>query len=175
MAKLVRLVWLAENADNQATQVSACKEILDRGYGKSTQAVQNLEPEGDTEKEISNLELARWVGHLLTKGEREQKKVCPGLRLAISTQTTILRSNCVSDVTYPGIDDQTCNVTIIHIFDPLWVIQLTMTYSEKRLKEDLRVGSASLKAGATVKLRVRGNLMFVIFDGRIIESGNLKT
>lgn len=72
---LERLVWLAENADNQATQVSACKEILDRGYGKSTQAVQNLKPEGDTEKEISNLELARWVGHLLTKGAREQKRL----------------------------------------------------------------------------------------------------
>ena len=79
----------------------------------------------------------------------------------------------MSEVTYPSADKETCSVAIIHIFDPLWSTQLTMTYSEKRLKEDLHVGPASLKSGATVKLRVRGDLMFVIFNGRIIESGNL--
>ncbi len=89
----------------------------------------------------------------------------------MNTQTTTLTINCVSDVTYPSVDNQTCNVTINHIFDLLWETQLTMTYSEKRLAEDLHVGPASLKAGATVKLRVRGILMFVIFNGTIIESG----
>ena len=91
----------------------------------------------------------------------------------MNTQTTPLTINCVSDVTYPSVDNQTCNVTINHIFDPLWVTQLTMTYSEKRLAENVHVGPASLKAGATVKLRVRGILMFVIFNGAIIESGNV--
>jgi len=48
-----------------------------------------------------------------------------------------------------------------------------MTYSDKRLKEDLHVGPASLKSGATVNLRVRGDLMFVIFNGVFVESGNI--
>lgn len=91
----------------------------------------------------------------------------------MNTQTTTLTMTCVSDVTYPSVDNQTCNVTINHIFDPLWVTQLTMTYSVKRLAEDSHVGPASLKAGATVNLRVRGDLMFVIFSGAIIESSNL--
>ncbi len=65
---LERLIWLAEHADNQAIQVSACKEILDRGYGKPIQQTQSLNPEGQVKEEISNLELARWVAHLLTKG-----------------------------------------------------------------------------------------------------------
>ena len=65
---LERLIWLAENADNQAIQVSACKEILDRGYGKPIQQTQSLNSEGQVQEEISNLELARWVAHLLNKG-----------------------------------------------------------------------------------------------------------
>ena len=77
----------------------------------------------------------------------------------------------MSDVTYPSADNQTCDVTLTYIFDPLWETQLTMTYSEKRLKENLHVGPASLKADATVSLRLRGNLMSVIFNGVIIESG----
>jgi hypothetical protein len=65
---LERLIWLAEHADNQATQVSACREILDRGYGKPIQQTQSLDAAGNVTEEISNLELARWVAHLLTKG-----------------------------------------------------------------------------------------------------------
>ena len=91
----------------------------------------------------------------------------------MSTQTTSLTLNCVSEVAYPSVNNQTCNVTINHISDPLWVTQLTMTYSEKRLAEDLHVGPVSLKAGATVNLRVTGDLLFVIFNGAIIESSNL--
>ncbi len=91
----------------------------------------------------------------------------------MSTQTTPLTINCLSDVAYPSVNNQTCNVTLNYISDPLWVTQLTMTYSDQRLAEDLHVGPASLKAGATVKLRVRGILMFVIFNGAIIESSNV--
>jgi hypothetical protein len=91
----------------------------------------------------------------------------------MNTQTTPLTMICESEVTYPSVDNQTCNVTLNYIFDPLWETQLTMTYSEKRLKEDLHVGPASLKAGATVNLRLRGDLMFVIFNGVITESGNI--
>jgi hypothetical protein len=31
------LVWLAEHAESQATQVAAIKELLDRAYGKAPQ------------------------------------------------------------------------------------------------------------------------------------------
>ncbi len=72
-----RLIWLVENADNQATQVSACKEILDRGYGKAMQQTQNLNAGGSVEPEISNLELARRVAYLLTKGAEEKDEEKP--------------------------------------------------------------------------------------------------
>ena len=91
----------------------------------------------------------------------------------MNTQTTPLTINCVSDVTYPSVDNQTCNVMLNYISDPLWVTQLTMTYSEKRLAENVHVGPVSLKAGATVNLRVRGSLMFVIFNGVFVESSNI--
>lgn len=35
-AALKHLVHLMKNAEHEATQVSACKEVLDRAYGKST-------------------------------------------------------------------------------------------------------------------------------------------
>ncbi len=79
----------------------------------------------------------------------------------------------MSDVAYPGVNNQTCNVTLSYINKPLWVTQLTMTYSEQRLAENLHVGPVSLKAGATVNLRVTGDLLFVIFNGAVIESGNI--
>ena len=48
-----------------------------------------------------------------------------------------------------------------------------MTYSEKRLAENVHFGPVLVKARSTVNLRLRGDLMFVIFKGAIIESGNL--
>ena len=36
---LKRLAYLYENAGSEQAQVSACKEILDRAYGKSPQAI----------------------------------------------------------------------------------------------------------------------------------------
>jgi hypothetical protein len=35
MEALERLVYLMKHAEQEATQVSACKEVLDRAYGKS--------------------------------------------------------------------------------------------------------------------------------------------
>ena len=89
----------------------------------------------------------------------------------MNTQTTPLTMICESEVTYPSVNNETCNVTLNYISNTLWETQLTMTYSEQRLKENVHVGPVSLKAGATVNLRLRGNLMFVIFNGVIIESG----
>jgi len=89
----------------------------------------------------------------------------------MNTQTTPLTMICESEVTYPSVNNETCNVTLNYLCNTLWVTQLTMTYSEQRLKENVHVGPVSLKAGTTVNLQLRGDLMFVIFNGVIIESG----
>src|SRR5262245_18655617 len=36
---LKRLAWLMDNAVSHAAQVAACKELLDRAYGKAPQAI----------------------------------------------------------------------------------------------------------------------------------------
>jgi hypothetical protein len=62
---LAELARLATNADSEQARVSACKEILDRAYGK---APQYIEQKAEIVKEeISDLELARRVAYLLTK------------------------------------------------------------------------------------------------------------
>lgn len=37
---LRQLVWLRDHADNHAVRLAACREILDRGFGRPAQAVQ---------------------------------------------------------------------------------------------------------------------------------------
>ena len=71
---LARLIYLVEHGTTEAAQISACKELLDRGYGRSVQQTQALNPEGQVQEEISNLELARWVAHLLTKGVKTDEE-----------------------------------------------------------------------------------------------------
>lgn len=44
---IARLAHLALNAENETAQISACKELLDRGFGKSVQSLQNLDAEGN--------------------------------------------------------------------------------------------------------------------------------
>jgi hypothetical protein len=62
---LAELARLATNADSEQARVSACKEILDRAYGK---APQYIEQKAEIVKEqTSDLELARRVAYLLTK------------------------------------------------------------------------------------------------------------
>ncbi len=74
---VARLVYLMEHGSNEAIQASAANSLLDRGYGKAVQQSQTLGAEGIVQEEISNLELARWVAHLLTKGVKtdEEKTV----------------------------------------------------------------------------------------------------
>ena len=68
------LARLATNANNEQTRVSACKEILDRAYGK---APQSLEHSGrisnKIEEEVSDLEVARTVAFLLTNATEKTK------------------------------------------------------------------------------------------------------
>ncbi|MDH3636106.1 MAG: hypothetical protein OES20_15510 [Gammaproteobacteria bacterium] len=89
----------------------------------------------------------------------------------MNTQTTPLTTICEWEVTYPSVNNETCNATLNYLSNILWVTQLTMTYSEQRLAENVHVGPVSLKAGATVNLQIRGGLLFVIFNGVITESG----
>ena len=74
------LVKHMRNTEAASSSMAAAREILDRAYGKNLQQTQSLNPEGQVKEEISNLELARWVAHLLTKGidptpEPEEEKV----------------------------------------------------------------------------------------------------
>jgi len=66
-AAIAELARLATEADSEQARVSACKEVLDRAYGKSPL---NREPididyRADDEQ-VSDLEIARRVADLLT-------------------------------------------------------------------------------------------------------------
>ena len=68
-AALAELARLGTHTDSEQARVSACKEILDRAYGKSTQV---MERNDDVIKEdIDDLELARKLVFLLTKGAEQ--------------------------------------------------------------------------------------------------------
>jgi HEAT repeat protein len=60
-----------------SVRMAAADRLLDRGFGRPTNTTQTLDAGGNITEEISNLELARWVAHLLTKGiddtETEEK------------------------------------------------------------------------------------------------------
>ena len=47
IAALEHLAHLSTHAESEAAQVAACKEILDRAYGKSAQAVELANKGGD--------------------------------------------------------------------------------------------------------------------------------
>ena len=66
---LAELARLATNADSEQARVSACKEILDRAYGKSTQILTRDNPV--ISKEINLLEAARRLAFVLDSGVRE--------------------------------------------------------------------------------------------------------
>ena len=70
-AALAELARLATNADSEQARVSACKEILDRAYGKSTQTINRTDSVGVIENEVSKLELARRIAFLLNEGMDE--------------------------------------------------------------------------------------------------------
>ena len=63
---LAELARLATNADSEQARVSACKELLDRAYGRSTQIMERTEPVIDNK--YSDLEIARRIAFLLNRG-----------------------------------------------------------------------------------------------------------
>ncbi len=66
---LAELARLSTNANSEQARVSACKEILDRAYGKSTQVMERNDE--IIKEDIDDLELARKLVYLLTKGTQE--------------------------------------------------------------------------------------------------------
>lgn len=46
-AAVERLAHLAMKAESETAQIAACKELLDRGYGRSVQSLQNLDEHGN--------------------------------------------------------------------------------------------------------------------------------
>lgn len=60
------LVSVAQASDSDAARVSAANAILDRGYGKPSQAVEHTGPEGGP-IEIADLDMARLIAFQLTK------------------------------------------------------------------------------------------------------------
>lgn len=44
---IARLAHLALNAEAETAQIAACKELLDRGYGRAVQSLQNLDGDGN--------------------------------------------------------------------------------------------------------------------------------
>lgn len=64
-AALAELARLATNADSEQARVAACKELLNRAYGKAPQYIEQKTE--IVEEQVSDLELARRVAYLLTK------------------------------------------------------------------------------------------------------------
>ena len=65
---IAELARLATEATNEQTRVSACKELLDRGYGKPVQSVAATIERVDVPK-ATDMELARRAAFLLTKAD----------------------------------------------------------------------------------------------------------
>jgi hypothetical protein len=62
---LLEIVRLSTESENEQIRLSACKEILDRAYGKAPQYIENKTTVIQTEK--SPLELARQVAFILNE------------------------------------------------------------------------------------------------------------
>ena len=65
---IAELARLATEATSEQTRVSACGELLDRGYGKAVQSVAATIERVDV-REVTDLELARRAAFLLTKAD----------------------------------------------------------------------------------------------------------
>ncbi len=66
---LAELARLGTHANSEQARVSACKEILERAYGKSTQVMERNDEV--IKEDIDDLELARKLVFLLTKGAKK--------------------------------------------------------------------------------------------------------
>ena len=72
---LAELARLATNADSEQARVSACKEILDRAYGKSAQTINRYGSDDVIKDEIDKIDLARRIAFL----PRNRMCDCPSI------------------------------------------------------------------------------------------------
>ena len=63
---LTEIARLATGAESEQVRVSACKEVLDRAYGKSPLSRDPIDIDHRADEEVSDLEIARRVAFLLT-------------------------------------------------------------------------------------------------------------
>jgi len=63
---LTEIARLATKAKTEPTRFAACRELLDRAYGKSTQSREPIDGHRADDEEVSDLEIARRVAYLLT-------------------------------------------------------------------------------------------------------------
>ena len=73
-AVITELARLATDAVNEQTRVSACKEILDRVYGKASQAIEHSGEIGSPNEPMSDIELARRVAFMLAMADNKLNK-----------------------------------------------------------------------------------------------------
>jgi ferritin-like protein len=72
---LAELARLATNANSEQARVSACKEILDRAYGKSTQVMERYDDV--IKEEIDDLELAKRLAYILSRADKQLESQRP--------------------------------------------------------------------------------------------------
>lgn len=68
---ILTLVRVMEHGESEAARVSAANSVLDRGYGKPSQAVEHTGKDGgpiQTEEVLSDFELARRLAFALERG-----------------------------------------------------------------------------------------------------------
>jgi len=65
-AAMAELARLATGANSEQARVSACKEVLDRAYGKSPLNREPIDDHRADDEEVSDLEIARRVADMLT-------------------------------------------------------------------------------------------------------------
>ncbi len=63
---LTEIARLATKGKTEPTRFAACKELLDRGYGKSPLSREPIDDHRDADEQVSDLEIARRVAYLLT-------------------------------------------------------------------------------------------------------------
>ncbi len=63
---LTEIARLATKAKTEPTRFAACRELLDRGFGKPAQSREPIDDHRADDEEVSDLEIARRVAYLLT-------------------------------------------------------------------------------------------------------------
>ena len=63
---LTEIARLATKGKTEPTRFAACRELLDRGFGKPAQSREPIDDHTADDEQVSDLEIARRVAYLLT-------------------------------------------------------------------------------------------------------------